>query len=117
MVFEDTIVVAQRSVGGLVVVAASGGEPKVLTKVDVAARERTHRWPAALPGGKAVVFATQLSGGDYDDGILEAVDLASGKRTVIHRGGAFPRWSPSGHVLFARKGTIYAAPFDPGRSL
>jgi len=113
-VSEDTIVVAQRSVGGLVVVAASGGEPKVLTKVDVAARERTHRWPAALPGGKAVVFATQLSGGDYDDGILEAVDLASGKRTVIHRGGAFPRWSPSGHVLFARKGTIYAAPFDPG---
>ena len=43
------------------------------------------------------------------------VDLATGKRTVVHKGGAFPRWSPSGHVLFARKGTIYAAPFDIAR--
>jgi serine/threonine-protein kinase len=115
-VSEDTIVLAPRTVGGLAVVSASGGEPKILTKVDVAARERSHRWPAALPGGKAVLFTTQLSGSDYDAGIIEAVDLSTGKRSVIHKGGSFPRWSPSGHVLFARKGTIYAAPFDAGKS-
>jgi serine/threonine-protein kinase len=112
---NDTIVLSPRTVGGLVVVPASGGEPKVLTKLDSAARERSHRWPAALPGGKAVLFATQIAGIDYDEGVLESVELATGKRTVIHRGGAFPRWSPSGHLLFARKGTIYAAPFDPAK--
>ncbi len=115
-VSEDTIVLAPRTVGGLAVVAASGGEPKVLTQVNVGARERSHRWPAGLPGGKAVLFSTQLSGSDYDDGIIEMVDLATGKRTVVHKGGSFPRWSPSGHVLFARKGTIYAAPFDVARA-
>ncbi|HEY3349635.1 MAG TPA: protein kinase [Thermoanaerobaculia bacterium] len=114
-VSDDTIVFAPRSVGGLMVVPASGGEPKILTKVDVAARERSHRWPAPLPGGKAVLFMTQLSGGDYDDGVIETVEVSTGKRSVIHKGGSFPRWSPSGHVLFARKGSIYAAPFDPGR--
>ena len=106
---------APQTTGGLSAVPASGGEPRSLTKADVAARERSHRWPAALPGGKAVLFATQLSGSDYDEGIIEAVEVATGKRTVVHKGGAFPRWAPSGHVLFARKGTVYAVPFDAGR--
>ena len=114
-VSEDTIVFAPQTTGGLSAVPASGGEPRSLTKADVAARERSHRWPAALPGGKAVLFATQLSGSDYDEGIVEAVEVATGKRTVVHKGGAFPRWAPSGHVLFARKGTVYAVPFDAGR--
>jgi serine/threonine-protein kinase len=111
----DTIVFAPQTTGGLSAVAASGGEPRSLTKADVAARERSHRWPAALPGGKAVLFSTQLSGSDYDEGIVEAVEIATGKRTVVHKGGAFPRWAPSGHVLFARKGTVYAVPFDASR--
>jgi serine/threonine-protein kinase len=108
----DMIVFAPRTVGGLSVVSATGGEPKTLTKVDVAARERSHRWPAALPGGKTVLFSTQVSGGDYDDGTIESVDIATGTRAVLHKGGSFPRWSPSGHVLFARKGTIYAVAYD-----
>jgi serine/threonine-protein kinase len=114
-VSDDAIVLAPQTTGGLSVVSAYGGEPRTLTKADVAARERSHRWPAALPGGKAVLFSTQLSGSDYDEGIVEAVELGTGKRTLVHRGGAFPRWAPSGHVLFARKGTIYAVPFDARR--
>ena len=103
---------APQTTGGLFVVSASGGEPRPLTKADVSARERSHRWPAALPGGKAVLFSTQLSGSDYDEGSIEAVEIATGKRTLIHKGGAYPRWAPSGHVLFARKGTVYAMAFD-----
>jgi hypothetical protein len=114
-VSDDAIVFAPQTTGGLSLVSAYGGEPRVLTKAEVPARERSHRWPAALPGGKAVLFSTQLSGSDYDEGIVEAVELATGKRTVIHKGGAYPRWAPSGHVLFARKGTIYAVAFDPRR--
>ncbi len=114
-VADNTIVLAPETTGGIWVVSASGGEPRQLTKPDVGARERSHRWPAALPGGKAVLFTVQLSGSDYDDGIIEAVDVTTGKRTVVHKGGTYPRWAPSGHVLFARKGTIYAAPFDAER--
>ncbi len=114
-VSDDTIVFAPQTTGGLSQVSAYGGEPRPLTKADVAARERSHRWPAALPGGKAVLFSTQFSGTDYDEGNVEAVELATGKRTLVHKGGAYPRWAPSGHVLFARKGTIYAASFDAGR--
>ncbi len=111
-VSDAMIVFSPQTSGGLSVVHASGGDPRPLTKADVAARERSHRWPAALPGGQAVLFATQLSGSDYDEGIIEAVELATGKRTVVHKGGAFPRWAPSGHVLFVRKGTMYALPFE-----
>ncbi len=101
----DTIVFTPKTTGGLSIVSATGGEPRILTAANVGARERTHRWPAPLPGGKAVLFSTQLSGSDYDDGITEAVGIASGKRTVVQKGGAYPRWSPPGHLLFARKGT------------
>jgi serine/threonine-protein kinase len=111
----DAIVFAPQTTGGLSIVPASGGDPRPLTKANVAARERSHRWPAALPGGKAVLFATQLSGSDYDEGIVETVEIATGTRSVVHKGGAFPRWAPSGHVLFARKGTVYALPFDARR--
>src|SRR5262249_18835154 len=44
-VSDDAIVLSPRSVGGLVLVSASGGEPKMLTRVEPAASERSHRWP------------------------------------------------------------------------
>jgi len=111
----DTILLAPKTAGGLALVSANGGEPRPVTTPNAAAGERTHRWPSALPGGKIALFMTQLAGADYDDGIIEAVEIASGKRTVLHRGGAFPRYVPSGHLLFVRKGTLFAVTMDPSK--
>jgi len=35
---------------------------------------------------------------------------------VVHRGGTFPRYVSSGHLLFVRESTMFAAPFDLDRT-
>jgi serine/threonine-protein kinase len=40
------------------------------------------------------------------------LDVASGERTIIHRGGYYGRYVPTGHVLFVNDGTVFALPFD-----
>ena len=112
---DGTIVFTPMVNSGLVRIPAVGGEPRALTTLDAAARERTHRWPEILPGGKFVLFTvgTEDKPGDYDDARIDAVSVATGKRHVVYRGASLARWSPPGHLLLARKGDILAVPFDP----
>ena len=44
---------------------------------------------------------------------IKALDLATGAIRTIHRGGALPRYVPSGHLLFQRGGALFAVRFDP----
>ncbi len=109
---DDTIVYTPTGTTGLYRVPASGGTPVELTQLNEG--ELTHRWPWFLPNGKAVLFM-RPQGGTFDDGILEAVLLETGERKVLHRGGAYPRYASSGHLLFARGATLFAMPFDADR--
>lgn len=108
---DDTIVFTTDVSAGLSRVPATGGTPTSLTTL--ASNERTHRWPWFLPGGKHVLFMCQLVNTSYDEGTIEAVNLASGERKVLVRGGTYPRYVDSGHLLFARANTVYAVGFDP----
>jgi serine/threonine-protein kinase len=81
-------------------------------------RERTHRWPQILPGGKTVVFTSSTSAvGGFDDAVIEAVSLADGRRKTLLKGGTFGRYLPtskgSGHLIYVSRGTLFAVPFDP----
>ena len=49
---DDTIVFSPSNASGLVRVPSGGGKPVPLTTLDPAKQERTHRWPALLPGGE-----------------------------------------------------------------
>jgi serine/threonine-protein kinase len=53
---DDTLIYSPESAGGLAEISANGGEPKQVSKLDESKKERTHRWPQVLPGGKAVIF-------------------------------------------------------------
>ena len=113
---DGTIVFTPNINTGLYRVPASGGTPVELTQPGD--DERSHRWPWFLPDGKAVIFISQVTGGSYDDGNVEAVRLDTGERRVLHRGGTFPRYyasGPSRHLLFARENTVFATPFDADR--
>jgi serine/threonine-protein kinase len=110
---DDSIVYTAEMASGLSRVSASGGSPAALTKVT--GDERTHRWPSFLPGGQAVVFMCQMSSASYDSGTIEAVRLDSRERKVLVRGGSFPRYVASGHLLYVKQGAVYAVPFDPVR--
>jgi serine/threonine-protein kinase len=96
-------------------VRSEGGTLEPVTELDGSADERSHRWPHAIPDSDWVLFLVQHYGNDYEDGNIEAVNLATGERRLVYRGGAFPVYSRSGHLLFARGGTLFAAPFDAER--
>jgi serine/threonine-protein kinase len=113
---DDTIVVATTASSGLSLVPAAGGEPSVLTTLNEEAAEVTHRWPQWLPGGKAILFTVGAQDvGKFDDATLEVVEVATGERKVIHRGGTYGRYVPSGHIVYSEGETLFALPFDVDR--
>ena len=103
-------------IGAIIRTPENGGTTEPVTELDLAEQERTHRYAKLLPGGKALIFTVGSGGIDsYDDARIDAFDLATKKRTTIVRGGTSPRYSPSGHIVYARAGGLYAVPFDTAR--
>jgi len=101
---------------GLFKVAAAGGAPVQLTKPDSAKQERSHRWPDALPDGRAVlVSVVHTTGAVLDDASIGLLSLEDGTMKELMAGGGWPRYLPTGHILYARAGTMYALPFDAAR--
>ncbi len=109
---DGSIVFPASVTSGLVRIPAGGGAPVPLTTLDLAQGERTHRWPAVLPGGKEVAFTVGRIGqpGDYEGATIEAVDLATGKRRPLFRGASMVRFTSTGHALLAREGQVLAMP-------
>ena len=111
---DDTIVYAPATGSGLSRVSAAGGAPTPVTQVNAQKGEFSHRWPEWLPDGKAVVF-TVGSVGSWDEAQIVAQSLASGQQTVLVRGGTNPHYLPSGHLMYAKGGTLLAVPFNAAR--
>ena len=111
---DDTIVFAEGS-SGLWRVPAAGGEPKQITELDSEAGERSHRLPHVLPGGRAVLFTVlrhQTSAIDWSKAEIVVLSLETGQRKVLIKGGSDARYAPSGHLIYAREGTLMAVPFE-----
>jgi hypothetical protein len=70
-----------------------------------------------LPGGDTLLFTLAKVGGDnrWDEAQIVAYSLADGRRRVLKEGGSDARYLPTGHLLYAVAGTMYAVPFDAGR--
>jgi serine/threonine-protein kinase len=95
-------------------VPASGGLPTTLLKVDEERGERFLRHPSFLPSGKAILFTVGMADSySYDDADIGVLSLDTGKKRILVRGGTSPRYAPSGHLIYARAGTLLAIPFDP----
>jgi len=111
---EDTLVYSPGADTALFRISANGGEPQQVSKLDESKNERTHRWPQVLPGAKAVLFTvgTLDSPDSYERANIEAVILATGERRVLLQGANMARYAPSGHLVFAREGGLYAMGFD-----
>jgi serine/threonine-protein kinase len=112
---DGTIFFTPSLSAGLSRVSSAGGTPQTLTTLDPASQEVTHRWPQALPGGKAVLYTAGSTLGNYEDASLVVHTLEGDTRKVLHRGGYHGRYLPSGHLVFMHEGTLFAAPFDLDR--
>jgi serine/threonine-protein kinase len=98
---------------GLMRVADTGGIPALLTTPDYDTREKSHRWPFILPGAQALLMTVSTADANtFDDARAEVLRIGSGVRTKVIDGGSFARYVPTGHVVFARAGALFAAPFN-----
>ena len=109
---DDTIVLAANPNSGLVRLSAAGGEPKPLTELDEAKGEGTHRWPQGLPDGKHVLFTAHNFQSTFETASIEVVNIETGERKNVYRGGSYGRYVPTGHLVFLNGNTMFAAPFD-----
>ena len=75
---------------------------------------RAHPRPADAAGRPGVLFASTTAPGPqgWDEGRIVVQALDSGRRTVLHVGGADPRYVSTGHLVYVLGNTLYATPFD-----
>src|SRR5262249_13632441 len=113
---DDTIIFATfDSSTGLLSVPAGGGEPKGLTKPDTAHGGGDHILPSILPGGRAVLFTIAVVGQPMDNAQIAVLDLKTGQKKTLIRGGSDARYINTGHLVYAAAGTIRAVRFDLAR--
>jgi Tol biopolymer transport system component len=112
--WDDSGIVYGQGGKGILRVPATGGAPDTLVRVEEG--EQAHG-PQMLPDGQHVLFtlATGTASDRWDKARIVAQALASGRRTILVDGGTDARYLPSGHLVYALAGVLYAAPFDPAR--
>jgi eukaryotic-like serine/threonine-protein kinase len=117
---DGTIYFAAAAAVGISKVPASGGAVQEVTRLD---REKggevSHRFPDVLPGGEAMLY-TVWTGPGADEKQIHAVNLKTGEKKVLIRGGHTGRYVPGpggkrGYLIYARGATLMAVPFDPVR--
>jgi eukaryotic-like serine/threonine-protein kinase len=110
---EGGIVFGQDA-AGVFRVSPNGGKPEPLATVEAG---EVAYGPQVLPGGKFVMFTVASNinnnGVDrWDTAHIVVQSLASGERRTIINGGADARYLPTGHVIYAVAGTVFAVAFD-----
>jgi len=95
---------------GLWRVSAEGGEPTFLTTADPASREDRHSFPSVLPLGRGVLFT--ISTASQADRSVAVLDLKTGQRKTLIRGGGDAQYVETGHLIFAAAGALRAVRFD-----
>ena len=111
---DDSIVFGQGPKGIMRVSANGDTRPERIGAVQGA--ELAHG-PQILPGGKALLFtlATTRTGGTrWDQANIVVQSLDSGVRKIIKE-GTDARYVPTGHLIYALRGTLLAVPFDVKR--
>ncbi len=109
----DGIVFSEGS-KGVKRVAPNGGTPAVIVSL---ADGEVSESPQMLPGGQDLLF-TLVSGtaqNRWDTAHIVAQSMNTGERKIIIQGGADARYVPTGHLLYAVSGSVFAVPFDAGR--
>jgi len=109
----DGRVIFGARTAGLQWVSAAGGQPETLAQID-SGQEGTHRLPHLLPGGQALVFTAMPSRFGVAARI-ELLLLETHRREILIEDAADARYLPTGHLVFVRRGTLMAVPFDPDR--
>jgi serine/threonine-protein kinase len=99
---------------GIMRVSANGGKPDLL--VGVKTNELAHG-PQMLQDGQAVLFTLSGNSGPdrWDLAKVVTYSLKTHEQQTLIEGGSDARYLPTGHIVYARSGVLFAVPFDAGR--
>jgi serine/threonine-protein kinase len=113
---DGYIYFTDRYPGAVQRIPENGGPKEPVTTLNPQKAEFTHRHAQVLPGGKAIIFTVVDAGMEsYNDARIELQVLGTKERKILVQGGFCPRYSPSGHIIYANAGILYALPFDRGK--
>ena len=95
-------------------VSSHGGKPEVL--LDVGDFADQVYGPQLLPDGDTLLFSTakraSAAADGLDAGLIEAYPLKTHGRKLLIDGGGDARYVPTGHIVYASEGALFAVPFD-----
>ena len=77
--------------------------------------EVRHALPWPLPGERALLYTVRKRNRSWGDEEIVAHTLATGRRKTLLQDAADARYVPTGHLVFLRRGVLYAVPFDAER--
>jgi serine/threonine-protein kinase len=99
---------------GIMRVAVNGGRPEVLVKLNAGEDAST---PQILADGETVLFTLENAGVEAQGRRAQIVvqSLKTAQRKPLISEGAFGRYVPTGHIVYASGDTLFAAPFDVKR--
>jgi len=99
---------------GIMRVSANGGAPERL--VEMKDGQVAHG-PQLLPGGDAVLFTVAPNGAPdgWDKADIVVQLLKTGERRKILSGASDARYLPTGHLVYAAAGIVFAVRFDINR--
>ena len=109
---DGVIVFAASPTQGLSKVSDKGGEPALITKLEVKRGDDSHRHPRFLPDGRRFLYVARTQRGSGDGNPVIAASLDGGPEKVLLRSPSTPLYA-SGRLLFLRETTLMARPFDP----
>jgi serine/threonine-protein kinase len=112
---EGIIIISPDVSSPLSLVSSSTGETRQITVLKAESKDLAHIWPQVLPKAKAVLFTALPSSANPDDASIEVQSLQTGERKTIVRQAYFGRYAPSGHLLYIKGSTLFAAPMDVRR--
>jgi Tol biopolymer transport system component/tRNA A-37 threonylcarbamoyl transferase component Bud32 len=112
---EDGSIIAALDIrDGLSRIAADGGKVAPVTERELG--ELSNRWPHVLPGGKAALFSATSVPNNYEEADIAVVSLEDRHRKIVlAHAGLYPRYLPSGHIIYVKKGALFAVPFNVSR--
>ena len=107
-------IVFDQNPKGIMRVSANGGTPELLVSVNSG---EVAQDPQMLPGNRAVLFtlATGTGADRWDKARIVVQSPGFGERKTLVEGGSSARYVPTGHIVYAVGGTLFAVPFDERR--
>jgi eukaryotic-like serine/threonine-protein kinase len=98
--------------GGMYRIAASGGEPTLVSSPDKSRGEQSHRWPFFLPDGKHFLYVSFDGRSAGRSGAIYVGSLDSNDKRLVTTATSNTAYAAPGYLLYYRDKTLFAQHFD-----